>query len=294
MKIGFLGIGLMGLPMVRNLASAGHEVAVWNRSRSKAEAVADVAIIVDAPADVALDAGVIISMLADGPTTQAVLDGGGVISAAKVGAVIVNMGSVEPARDVALGQKAQVAGVHYLDAPVSGGVAGAEAATLAILAGGTADAVAIAKPVFDALGRVTHVGPAGAGQTVKLANQLIVGATIGAVAEGLKLAESAGCDPAIVREALRGGFADSRIMELHGDRMARRDFEPGAKASTQLKDMRNAMAVIAQAELQLPIAAQVTQAYSDLVEVRGGGELDHAAYYLWLEMTGAPEPGTKT
>lgn len=290
MKIAFLGVGLMGLPMVKNLAAAGFHVTVWNRSPAKAEQVASIAKIAQTPASAVADADITISMLADGPITSAVLDEGGVIAAVKSGSVIADMGSVEPARDIALGEKAKARGVHFVDAPVSGGVAGAQAATLAILAGGTAEAIALCKPAFDAMGRTTHVGPAGAGQTVKLANQLIVATTIGAVAEGLKLAESAGCDPAIVRAALRGGFAESRILELHGDRMARRDFEPGGKSWSQLKDLRNAAAVLEKAGLSLPLAATVTEAYRDLVDDKDGGEYDHAAYYLWLEMMGAPKP----
>lgn len=287
MKIGFLGIGLMGAPMVRNLAAAGHDVTVWNRSRAKCEAVADIASIADDPKAAAAGATLIIAMLADGPVSEAVLDAQGVIDAAPVGSVIANMGSVEPSRDTKLAAKAVARGVHYLDAPVSGGVAGAEAAKLAILVGGNADALAIAQPAFDAMGRATHVGPTGAGQTVKLANQLIVGATIGAVAEAFKLAESAGCDAGVVRQALRGGFAESRIMELHGDRMARRDFVPGAKSSTQLKDLRNVKSVIDSAGLSLPLAEQVLVAYADFVDHHGGAEFDHSAYYLWLEMAAA-------
>lgn len=290
MKIGFLGIGLMGLPMVQNLAKAGHEVTVWNRSRSKTAAISNLVRIADTPAEVAHQTDLTIAMLADGPVTEDVLLGQGVIAASSKGHVIADMGSIEPDRDRKLAEIAQKRGVHYIDAPVSGGVAGAEAATLAILAGGTAEAINIAKPAFDAMGRVTHVGPSGAGQTVKLANQLIVAATIGAVAEAFKLAESAGCDPAIVRAALRGGFADSRILELHGARMAERDFEPGGKCLSQLKDLRNAVAVRDGAGLNLPLSETVTAAFADLVDGKGGGEYDHSAYYLWLEMMGAPKP----
>ena len=291
MRIGFLGAGLMGKPMIRNLAGAGHQLTVWNRSRPNADAVSDVARIVGNPTGVAEDADLVIAMLADGPVTQSVLVEDGVIAAVRPGAVIANMGSIEPDRDRALAALAVARGVHYLDAPVSGGVAGAEAASLAIMAGGTAEAVDLARPAFEAMGRVTHVGPSGAGQTVKLANQLIVATTIGAVAEAFKLAESAGCHPSKVREALRGGFAESRILELHGQRMSVRDFAPGGKSWSQLKDLRNALAVRDSAGLDLPLAGTVTAAFADLVDSRGGGELDHAAYYLWLEMIGAPEPG---
>ncbi|MEL6435310.1 MAG: NAD(P)-dependent oxidoreductase [Pseudomonadota bacterium] len=290
MKIGFLGAGLMGRPMIRNLAAAGHDIAVWNRSPDNANAVADIASVAQTPAGVAADADLIIAMLADGPITENVLIGDGVIAATSPGAVIANMGSVEPDRDRRLAAIAEARGIDYLDAPVSGGVAGAEAATLAIMAGGKADAVERARPAFEAMGRVTHVGPSGAGQTVKLANQLIVATTIGAVAEAFKLAESAGCHPSKVREALRGGFAESRIMELHGQRMCARDFEPGGKSWSQLKDLRNALTVKQGAGLNLPLSDTVTTAYTDFVDRKDGGEYDHAAYYLWLEMIGAPKP----
>lgn len=280
----------MGLPMVQNLAKAGHSLTVWNRSQEKAHLVSDVAAIVEHPADVARATDVTIAMLSDGPVTESILLDGGVIEGASTGHVLIDMGSIEPDRDRRLHDIADKRGVHYIDAPVSGGVAGAKAGTLAILAGGKAEAIAMASPVFDAMGRYTHVGPIGAGQTVKLANQLIVATTIGAVAEAFKLAESAGCDPATVRHALRGGFAESRILELHGARMAERDFEPGGKSWSQLKDLRNAATVRDEADLTLPLSETITNAFADLVDKKEGGEYDHAAYYLWLELLGAPKP----
>ena len=290
MKIGFLGVGLMGKPMVRNLAAAGHDVVVWSRSEESRAAVADVASTSAMPAGAAVDCDVVIAMLADGPVTESVLTQQGVIEAAKGGAIIINMGSVEPDRDRRLADVASGHGLSYLDAPVSGGVPGAEAAKLVIMAGGDAQAFERARPVFDALGRATHVGPSGAGQTVKLANQLIVGATIGAVAEAFKLAESAGCNPEIVREALSGGFADSRILQVHGVRMGTRNFVPGGKSATQLKDMRNIIAAAEAAGLNLPIAATARDAYADFVDNHDGGGLDHSAYYLWLERSGRAKP----
>lgn len=283
MKITVLGTGLMGAPMARNLVAAGHDVAVWNRSRARAEKLAEVARIADTPADAARDADVVVSMLLDGPATEAVLDGQGVIEAARPGALIIDMGSVEPDCDKRLADIARRAGKRFLDAPVSGGVAGAEAGTLAILVGGRATDFNAAAPVFEPLGRATLLGPVGAGQAAKLANQLIVAATIGAVAEAFKLAESAGCDPAELRQALRGGFADSRILDLHGARMVARDFEPGGRSVAQLKDLDNVLDLARESGLSLPLAETVTKGFRDLVERMGGGEMDHAAYYVWLE-----------
>jgi 2-hydroxy-3-oxopropionate reductase len=222
-------------------------------------------------------------MLTESTVTTAILQDGGVIEAAPDNALIIDMGSVEPECDQRLAALAAAHGKRYLDAPVSGGVAGAEAATLTIFVGGREEDMARAMPLFEALGRPNLIGPLGAGQTAKLANQLIVAITIGAVAEAFKLAESAGCDAAVLRDALRGGFADSRILDLHGGRMVRRDFIPGGRAWSQLKDIRNALALAGGNGLDLPLANTVEAGFRSLVEDYDGGDLDHAAYYLWLE-----------
>jgi 2-hydroxy-3-oxopropionate reductase len=282
MKIAVLGTGLMGAPMARNLAKAGHSLTLWNRSADKALALADIGAVAATPAEAAAGAEVVLAMLMDGRATDAVLRALGTVAASAPGALILNMGSVDPATDRDLAGFARGLGRRYLDAPVSGGVAGASAATLAILVGGDAADFAAAAPVFAALGRATHLGPAGAGQVAKLANQLIVATTIGAVAEAFRLAQSAGCDAGALRHALRGGFADSRILDLHGARMVAQDFTPGGRSVAQLKDLDNAMAVAAEGGLVLPLAQTVTAAFRDLVENHGGGEMDHAAYYHWL------------
>lgn len=173
--------------------------------------------------------------------------------------------------------------MRYLDAPVSGGVTGAEAGTLAILVGGDAADFNAAVAVFRPLGRATHLGPSGAGQVAKLANQLIVATTIGAVAEAFRLAESAGCDAGALRSALMGGFADSRILDLHGARMVEGNFVPGGRSAAQLKDLDNAMAVARQAGLDLPLSEVVTAAFRDFVDHHDGAEMDHSAYYDWLK-----------
>ena len=232
--IAFLGIGLMGEPMVRNLAKARFELHVWNRSIAKAELLSSIATVHSNPCDAVKKADIVISMLSDGPVTTDVLLNQKVIERAPVNCLFINMASTEPKCDIALADIAKSFDKHFIDAPVSGGVKGAEEATLTIFVGGNQDDLEQANSIFDALGKATLIGHHGAGQTAKLANQLIVGITIGAVAEAFKIAESGGCDPAVLRQALRGGFADSRILELHGERMVTGNYEPGGKSSTQL------------------------------------------------------------
>jgi 2-hydroxy-3-oxopropionate reductase len=231
-------------------------------------------------------------MLLDGPATRAVLSDQGALVAMAPGAVLIDMGSVDPETDRALATDAEALGLRFLDAPVSGGVVGAEAGTLSIFVGGDRDTLAACTPVLEVLGRPTLLGSVGAGQATKLANQLIVATTIGAVAEGLRLAEAAGCDPAAVRHALMGGFADSRILELHGARMVAGDYAPGGRSVAQLKDIVNALAVARDNALDLPLAQTVEAAFRDLVENHAGADLDHSAYHLWLELSGRT-PGLK-
>ncbi|MGV2107114.1 NAD(P)-dependent oxidoreductase [Agrobacterium vitis] len=281
-RIAFLGTGLMGEPMARHLA-ADFEVVVWNRSPQKAQALSDVARIAASPAEAARGADVVISMLLDGPATRATLEDSGAMAAAGEGALIIDMGSVEPACDRDLASLARQMGKRFLDAPVSGGVAGAKAKTLSIFVGGAPEDFAAAVPVLEKLGRPTLMGPVGTGQTAKLANQLIVAVTIGAVAEAFRLAESAGCDPATLRGALRGGFADSRILDLHGERMVSGNFTPGGRSAAQLKDLNNALSVAAEHDLTLPLSETVRAGFTDLVQNKGGADLDHSAYYLWLQ-----------
>ncbi|MFZ0099440.1 MAG: NAD(P)-dependent oxidoreductase [Gemmobacter sp.] len=282
MKIAVLGTGLMGAPMARRLAKAGHEVTVWNRNAARSAALADVARTAPTPAEAVAEADLVITMLLDGPATRSVLLDQGALSAARAGACFIDMGSVDPATDRALAAMAQARGCGYLDAPVSGGVVGAEAGTLSIFVGGDAELAERMAPVLRILGRPSYLGASGAGQVAKLANQLIVAITIGAVAEGLRLGAEGGCDPAALREALRGGFADSRILELHGRRMVEGDFTPGGRSSAQLKDLDNAMALATGVNLDLPLSRTVQAAFRDLVEVRQGADLDHSAYWLWL------------
>lgn len=290
-RIAFLGIGLMGAPMAERLIEAGFPVVLWNRTATKAAAIpgADTA---PSPAAAAAEADVLITMLETGPVVEAVLFGdptseGGAAAALKRGTLVIDMSSSPPpmARDHA--QRFAARGIGYLDAPVSGGVVGARAGSLAIMAGGAAADFARAQPLFAPLGRATLVGPPGSGQLAKCCNQAIVAITIGAVAEALLLAAASGADPAAVRDALTGGFADSRILAIHGKRMIERDFLPGGRARVQLKDQNTILAAAAEAKLQLPLTECVTSLYRDLV-AHGGSEFDQNALLLELERLNAP------
>ena len=284
MTIAFLGIGMMGLPMARRLCEAGHSVHAWNRSRDKAHPLAACgAVVHDAARDAVADAQLTISMLADGASTADVLfdPARGAAAAMRAGSIVVDMASIRPAEARDHAARLAALGVAHVDAPVSGGTLGAEAGTLAIMAGGEAADVERARPVLAVLGRCTHVGPHGAGQLAKLANQMIVGITIGAVAEALLLCDKGGADPAKVREAISGGFADSRILQVHGQRMIGRDFAPRARMTVQLKDMRNAMATAAELGAVIPVTALLESLYADAVG-HGLADLDHAGLFAEL------------
>jgi 2-hydroxy-3-oxopropionate reductase len=285
-RIAVLGTGIMGAPMARNLAAAGFGTTVWNRTRAKAEALADVARVADTPAEAVAGADAVVTMLADGATVRATVVEGRLGEAAP-GALFVDMSSVEPAVARELAAHLAGHGCRFLDAPVSGGEPGAVAGRLAIMAGGEEADVEAARALFGALGSVVHVGPHGTGQLAKLANQAIVGIAIGAVAEALTLAEAGGADPARVREAIAGGFAGSPILDNHGARMIAGDFRPGGLVTTQLKDMDNALAAAREAGLDLPLVAQARTAYAELAGPLGEGGRDHAAYWLWLKAKGA-------
>jgi 2-hydroxy-3-oxopropionate reductase len=282
MKIAFLGIGLMGLPMARRLCEAGFETHVWNRTWSKAQPLAAHGAQVHAQAaQAAAGAQIVISMLEHGQITEAVLFGQGVAQAMQSGALLLDMSSSKPreARDHAA--RLTALGLHHIDCPVSGGTVGAEAGSLVMMAGGLPADFERAQPVLKVFGRATHVGPHGAGQLTKLANQMIVGGTIGVVAEALLLASRGGADMAKVREAILGGFADSRILQLHGERMAKRDFAPRGRLSVQLKDMRNAVDCASETGMDAPIVSFFEQLYAQ-AESHGLGELDHSGLFVEL------------
>jgi 2-hydroxy-3-oxopropionate reductase len=278
--LAFLGIGLMGKPMATRLARAGFTLHAWNRSAAKAEALRDTGAIPHQDlAEAVRGADIVISILEAGPAVAAVIDAA--LPALRNEALWIDMSSTRQDEALAFHARLRGAGCRFLDAPVSGGVGGAEAGTLAIMAGGDAADFAQANTVFQALGSATLVGPAGSGQVAKLCNQLIVGATINVVAEALLLAQAAGADPAAVREAIRGGFAGSRVLEVHGQRMLERNFVPGGQVKTQLKDQRNILAAAAGAGVKLPVAELVTRQYETIEADLPTA--DHSAALIALE-----------
>jgi 3-hydroxyisobutyrate dehydrogenase-like beta-hydroxyacid dehydrogenase len=284
MNITMLGTGLMGAPMAARLcALPGFAVTVWNRSADKAAPLAAKgAKVMRALHDAVKDAHIIITMLQDGEVVNDVLFTQGAARTAPKGALVIDMSSISPAQARDHAKRLSTLGLIPLDAPVSGGTLGAESGNLAIMVGGSADAFEKAQPVFAALGRATHVGAAGTGQLAKLANQMIVGITIGAVAEALILCERGGADPAKVREAIRGGFAESRILEVHGERMLKRDFAKRAAIAVQLKDMRNALSTAQALNVDTPITQTLETLYA-AAAANGYAELDQSGLYLQLE-----------
>lgn len=282
MKIAVLGIGLMGFPMARRLCEAGHTVHIWNRTLAKAELLAPFgAIVHTAPADAVKEVEVTITMLDHGAVVSQVLFELGAAAALSKGSLLIDMSSIKPAEARDHAARLSELGVDYLDAPVSGGTLGADQGTLAIMVGGKPANFERALPVFQVFGRATHVGPTGSGQLAKLANQMIVGVTIGAVAEALLMCEKGGADMAKVKEAITGGFADSRILQVHGQRMVDRDFAPRGKMTVQLKDMRNALSTASEIGFDAPITALFEQLYAQGVE-HGLANLDHSGLFVEL------------
>ena len=282
MKVAFIGTGLMGRPMARNLCNAGFTLSVYNRTPPPpGEWEALGASVTGSAAKAAAGAEIVITMLPNGAVVSEVL-AGGVLTALAPGTLLIDMSSIHPAiaRDHAALVQAQEA--RYLDAPVSGGTVGAEAGTLAIMVGGEQQDVERATRVFAVLGTPTLVGPHGAGQLCKLVSQAIVAVTIGAVAEGLSLARAGGADPVQVRQAILGGFAGSRILELHGQRMNERQFTPGGTIVNQVKDLDAVLDVAATTGLQMPLSAGARDLFRSMLE-RGQGDLDHSALILEIE-----------
>ena len=286
-NVAFLGIGLMGSRQAKRLLDAGHSMTVWNRSREKAEALSAFgARVVDTAAEAVADADVVILMLENGRIVTDVLFSQGAAGSLRPGAVLVDMSSIKPAEAQEHAKRLAERGVHHIDAPVSGGTLGAEQGTLAIMAGGESDMFDRVESLLAIMGRPVHVGPHGAGQLAKLANQIIVGVTIGAVAEALLLAQRGGADPAKVREALRGGFAESRILELHGQRMVERDFATKGRSVTHLKDLDNALDAAERIDLDaLPYTALTADLFRDLID--NAGDLDHSGLLVELERRNA-------
>ncbi len=292
-RIAFLGTGLMGGPMAANLLKAGFPVAAWNRTLSKAEALRPAgATVAPSAAAAAGGADVVITMLEGGPVVETVLFEGGVVPALKRGSLVIDMSSAEPQRARAHAQKLAALGIGYLDAPVSGGTPGAKAGTLAIMAGGSEADFERALPIFAPMGRPTRVGPAGSGQLAKLCNQVIVSVTMAAVGEALLLASAGGADPAAVRQALSGGFADSKILQIHGGHMLDRSFIPGGPAWTLRKDGRTILGAAREFGVTLPMAERANQLFEQLC-AHGGEKYDSAAILLELERLSGKRAGTK-
>ncbi|WP_083438357.1 NAD(P)-dependent oxidoreductase [Caldimonas brevitalea] len=282
MNITVLGTGLMGLPMGKRLQEAGFTVTAWNRTREKALRLASHgARVAHTATQAAREADVVITMLEHGDAVDAVLFGQDVASVLKPGALVIDMSSIKPAEARRHAQRLAESGVGHLDAPVSGGTVGAEAGTLAIMVGGELADFERALPVFAPLGRATHVGPHGAGQLAKLANQMIVGITIGAVSEALLLCAKGGADIAKVRDAIRGGFAESRVLELHGQRMVENDFAKRAALTVQLKDLRNALETATDLQFNAPVTQLFEALYTSAAE-HGLAEMDHSALFREL------------
>src|SRR5450830_534587 len=275
--IGFIGTGIMGFPMARHLAQAGYRVQAWNRTAEKAQRLSAFgATVVTEANDVVHDADALICMLSSGPSCDELLLGThGLIAGMRPGSLLVVMSSipVETARHQA--QQAEARGIAYVDAPVSGGERGAIEASLAIMAGGTVQAYEQALPLLEKMGRPTHVGPAGSGELAKLVNQMMVANNIASVAEALLLAERGGADPAKVREALLGGFADSTILRQHALRMISGDFAPGGPARYQVKDTHTAIRFAHSVGLDLPMLRQADLLFAEMLD-SGDGDLDHS------------------
>lgn len=276
--VGVIGLGLMGRPMARNLAKAGAALVISSRSPGPVEELAAEGMSPAAgPAEVAARADSIVLMLSDTVAVEAVA--AALMDALRPGHLVIDMGTTAVGATRKLAEAVRAKGADWVDAPVSGGTVAAEAGTLTIMAGGTEEAFVRALPLFQAMGqRITHVGDSGAGQVAKMANQVIVALSIGAVAEALALAKAAGVEPGKVRDAIRGGFAESRILELHGQRMVSGDFTPGGRVVTQIKDLKQAEELAEQSGIQLPALGLSLELFELLAE-QGDGGLDHSALY---------------
>ncbi len=288
--VGWIGLGIMGKPMARNLLRAGFSVVVHNRSHAAVEVLLhDGASEASSPRSVAERCDVVVTMLPETVDVERVVQGpGGILEGLRPGAVHIDMSTIEPDGARRISAAVEAAGGVALDAPVSGGEAGAVAGTLSIMVGGPAETFDRMQPIFAALGKnVVRIGGAGAGQVAKACNQIVVAATIQAVAEALALAEACGVDPARVRTALLGGFAQSRILDIHGERMIARNFVPGFTSALHRKDMRIVDATANEAGVQLPAARLTLALFDELIE-RGGADLDHSALRTLIEQPVQP------
>jgi 2-hydroxy-3-oxopropionate reductase len=279
--IGFVGLGVMGKPMAKNLLKAGHRLVVHNRSRPAVDELAAAgATAASSPAEVARGADIVITMLPDTPDVELVLTGrDGVLSALGRGAVVIDMSSISPGATERLAAMVAERGATMLDAPVSGGEIGAVNASLSIMVGGDEAAFTRVKPVLEAMGnpeRIVYIGRSGAGQVCKICNQVAIGGALAGVSEAFALARKAGVDAARVRQALLGGFAASRVLDVHGERMLTANYKPGFRARLYQKDLRLAGEAAGAHSVAMPATSLVTQLVNALV-ASGGGDLDYAA-----------------
>tara|TARA_Y100000590_G_scaffold217703_1_gene246501 strand:- start:994 stop:1863 length:870 start_codon:yes stop_codon:yes gene_type:complete len=282
-SIGFIGTGLMGFPMAKNLLKSGYKIKVFNRSIEKAEPLKKFgAEISKSIKEVVSDCDIIITMLTDDIAVDEVMKNNDFIENINSGSTLIDMSSVKPKTALTHGQNLKSKNINYLDAPVSGGTIGAEEASLAIMVGGEKEVFDNCIEILNKMGNPTLVGPISCGQVSKLANQIIVGLTIGAVAEAVTLCEKTGVDTNKMIEALKGGWADSKILQTHGKRMINKDFSPKGKTSTHLKDMNNILECAKNYNTELPISNLVKEMYKNLVE-NGNGEDDHSSLYKEIE-----------
>ena len=291
--IGFIGVGIMGKPMARNLIKAGNPLIIHNRSRAPVdELVKEGAASAPSSKEVAERSQIVITMLPDSPDVELVYAGEqGIFKGLKSGTLLIDMSSISPIVARTLAAEAEKRECDMLDAPVSGGEAGAISATLSIMIGGKAAAVERAMSIFQTLGKnIVHVGDAGAGQVTKAANQMVVGTTIAVVAEALVLAAKAGVDPAKVRQALLGGFAQSKILEAHGQKMLDRNFKPGFRIRLHEKDIKIALATGSEYGVPLMVTGAVGQIMTAMKGM-GNGDLDHSALVKFVEELAKKELG---
>ena len=282
-KIGFIGIGLMGLPMAKNLLKAKYELNAFNRTIKKSEPLKEFgANISSSIKEVVTSNDVIITMLTDDSSVDQVMNDKDFLENVKPGATVIDMSSVKPETAKFHGENLKLKNIDYLDAPVSGGTIGAEEATLAIMVGGEQKVFDDNIDILKVMGNPTLVGPLTSGQVSKLANQIIVSLTIGAVAEAVTLCEKAGADPTKMIRALTGGWADSKILQTHGYRMINKDFTPKGKTSVHLKDMNNILGCAKNSKVHLPISTLVKDMYNNLV-INGHGDKDHSSLYKEIE-----------
>ena len=282
-NIGFIGTGLMGFPMAKNILKAGYKVRAFNRSKNKAEPLKDFgAEISNSIRELVKESHVVITMLTNDDAVNEVLGSDEFLNNLKPNSTVIDMSSVKQTTAVNHGKNLKSRKINYLDAPVSGGTIGAEEASLAIMIGGEQIVFESVKDILKSMGNPTLVGPIGCGQVSKLANQIIVGLAIGAVAEAVTLCEKAGADPNKMIKALSGGWADSKVLRTHGKRMIDKDFSPKGKTSGQLKDMNNILECANNYNTQLPISNLVKEMYKSLVE-NGHGEIDHSSLYKEIE-----------